>query len=500
MSSSSSRSMRSLFLFITYIALSLTFQAISSQIPAITAQIPAETEPESIKLHLLHRHGRELRGNPTNGAPPSKLDDLRELLHHDQLRKQMIHSALRGRSRGGVGAAMSISSGAFAGTGQYFVKFRAGTPPQNLLLVADTGSDLTWMNCRFRPKTRVFSPRINGTRVFRASSSSSFSPLLCSAPSCPTLPFSLTACPTASTPCRYDYRYVDGSFARGFFANESVTLSAVKPNGRHDGNVRLRHLLIGCSDAFQGRSFKEADGVLGLGQSAVSFAVQLSRRFDGKFSYCLVDHLAPKNHTSFLIFGNAPGANRSLSPKEFRRTPLILDQALQPFYGVKVRGISLDGKLVEIPDSVWMMNLTAQSGGVILDSGTTLTALVEPAYEAVLTAFKEKLTGVRRVELSPFDFCFNSSSSERGNSSEVEREREIVIPKMVWHLGGGVRFEPRGESYVIDVAKGVKCLGIQGAAWPGFSTIGNIMQQSFYWEFDLKNGMLGFGRSSCSTS
>ena len=43
--------------------------------------------------------------------------------------------------------AMPLSSGAYTGTGQYFVRFRVGTPAQPFLLVADTGSDLTWVKC-----------------------------------------------------------------------------------------------------------------------------------------------------------------------------------------------------------------------------------------------------------------------------------------------------------------------------------------------------------------
>ena len=40
-----------------------------------------------------------------------------------------------------------LISGASSGSGQYFVSLRLGSPPQTLLLVADTSSDLTWVTC-----------------------------------------------------------------------------------------------------------------------------------------------------------------------------------------------------------------------------------------------------------------------------------------------------------------------------------------------------------------
>lgn len=84
------------------------------------------------------------------------------------------------------------------------------------MLVADTGSDLTWVNCKYEERRKKKKNRSGsgqkGKRVFEAGLSRSFHPIECSSDMCVTeLPFSLTTCPVPTAPCAYDYGY-------GFFA------------------------------------------------------------------------------------------------------------------------------------------------------------------------------------------------------------------------------------------------------------------------------------------
>ncbi|CAL9122066.1 unnamed protein product [Musa textilis] len=187
----------------------------------------------------------------------------------------------------------------------------------------------------------------------------------------------------------------------------------------------------------------------------------------------------PRNASSFLTFGPNAAALPSPPPRE---TALVLD--LEPFYTVGVDGISVDGELLAIPRIVWDVGA---GGGAILDSGTSLTVLAEPAYRAVASALSRRLEGIPRVSVDPFDYCYNWTAA--GGQRK--------LPQMVVHLAGSAALEPPAKSYVIDVAEGVKCLGIAVAPWPGVSTIGNILQQEHLWEFDLKNRRLRFRRSRC---
>ncbi|RCV26740.1 hypothetical protein SETIT_5G270700v2 [Setaria italica] len=417
--------------------------------------------------------------------------------------------------------AMPLSSGAYTGTGQYFVRFRVGTPAQPFLLVADTGSDLTWVKCRGPapdagygygaplPAPSSSSPPPHG-RVFRPEKSRTWAPIPCSSDTCiASLPFSLAACPTPGSPCAYDYRYKDGSAARGTVGTDSATIelsgpgaeAAATSTSRKQRRAKLRGVVLGCTTSYNGDSFLASDGVLSLGYSNFSFASRAADRFGGRFSYCLVDHLAPRNATSYLTFGPNPALS-SPAPKARtacagsppaapgpRQTPLLLDHRMRPFYAVTVNGISVDGELLKIPRRVWDIE---KGGGAILDSGTSLTVLVRPAYRAVVAALSKKLAGLPRVTMDPFDYCYNWTSPSTGEDLTVS------VPELFVHFAGSARLQPPAKSYVIDAAPGVKCIGLQEGEWPGVSVIGNILQQEHLWEFDIKNQRLRFQRSRCT--
>ncbi|EHA8589141.1 putative Aspartic proteinase NANA, chloroplast [Cocos nucifera] len=249
-------------------------------------------------------------------------------------------------------------------------------------------------------------------------------------------------------------------------------------NGR---KAKLKGLIIGCTSSFAGPSFRSSDGVLGLGHSGISFASRATQLFGGKFSYCLVDHLSPKNASSYLTFG----PNAALVPSTACQTELLMVPLLEPFYSVRVSGISVDGEVLKIPMSVWDVE---KGGGAILDSGTSLTVLAEPAYEAVVSALSRHLAGLPRVGVEQFEYCYNWTAAVPA----------VAVPKLVVHFHGSARLEPPAKSYVIDVADGVKCIGFAPAPWPGVSTMGNILQQEHLWEFDIKNRRLRFQGSTCA--
>ncbi|KAL5231519.1 hypothetical protein ABZP36_030295 [Zizania latifolia] len=365
--------------------------------------------------------------------------------------------------------AMPLSSGAYTGTGQYFVRFRVGTPAQPFVLIADTGSDLTWVKCRGPPP-----------RVFRPGDSKTWSPIPCSSEMCKSsVPFSLANCSSTTAACSYDYRYNDNSAASGVVGTDSATVAL--SGGRSDRKAKLKGVVLGCTTAYDGQGFEASDGVLSLGYSNISFASRAASRFGGRFSYCLVDHLAPRNATSYLTFGPGPDSASSSASQ----TPLLLDGRVRPFYAVTVDSISVDGEALDIPSEVWNVG---SEGGTIIDSGTSLTVLAAPAYKAVVAALTKQLAGLPRVTLDPFDYCYNWTT----------RSGDLAVPKLAVHFAGSARLEPPAKSYVIDAAPGVKCIGVQEGAWPGVSVIGNILQQEHQWEFDLTNRWLRFRQTRCT--
>ncbi|KAJ0099639.1 hypothetical protein Patl1_19765 [Pistacia atlantica] len=405
----------------------------------------ATSHSSSMRMELIHRHAHHL-----STRPKTQLELIKDLLHSDIIRQKMIahkrrislsprRDALETTNTSSTAIEMPLSAGRDYGTGMYFVEFKVGTPAQKFTLVVDTGSELTWVNCRYNCGANCTTKgRLDKRRVFKGDFSSSFKTVPCFSQTCKIEfmnLFSLTRCPMPSTPCAYDFRYVDGSEAMGIFAKETVTLGLT--NGR---KLRLKDVVIGCSDSFQGQSFVKADGVMGLAYGKYTFAKRASEFFDGKFSYCLVDHLS----------------------------------------------ISIGGVMLKIPIQVWDAN---SGGGTIVDSGSTLTSLAEPAYKPVMAALQMSVSKFQRLMPKglPIDYCFSSTGYD-----------EKLVPSLVIHFADGARFEPHKKSYIIDVADGVKCLGFVSVAWPGISTIGNIMQQNYLWEFDLAQSKLGFVASSCT--
>ena len=319
-------------------------------------------------------------------------------------------------------------------------------------------------------------------RVFRPADSKSWAPFPCSSDTCKSyVPFSLANCSAGTAPCAYDYRYKDNSSARGVVGTDAATVAlSGSRGGGADRKAKLQQVVLGCTTSYDGQSFQASDGVLSLGNSNISFAARAAARFGGRFSYCLVDHLAPRNTSSYLTFG--PDANGAASSS---RTPLLLDAQVAPFYAVTVDAVSVAGEALDIPAEVWDVK---KSGGAILDSGTSLTILATPAYKAVVAALSKQLAGVPRVTMDPFEYCYNWTATST----------PPAVPKLEVRFAGSARLQPPTKSYVIDAAPGVKCIGLQEGVWPGVSVIGNILQQEHLWEFDLANRWLRFKESRCA--
>ncbi|GAB4840248.1 hypothetical protein Ancab_021012 [Ancistrocladus abbreviatus] len=380
---------------------------------------------------------------------------------------------------------LPLVSGASSGAGQYFVDLRIGTPPQKLLLVADTGSDLVWVKCS---SCRNCSAHPPGS-VFLARHSVTFSPIHCFNPGCRLVPHSSKLhrrCNRARhhSPCWYEYQYSDGSLTSGIFSTETASLntSAGKENA-------FKGLAFGCGfnvsgPSLSGPSFNGSSGVMGLGRGPISFSGQLGRRFGpfgNKFSYCLLDYTLSPPPTSYLMIG-------AFGNYKMTSTPLITNPLLRTFYYISIKSVLIDGMKLPIRPSVWALDKLG-NGGTIIDSGTTLTFLPEPAYRIILTAFRRRVNLPQLPEPTPgFDLCVNVGNDSRPS-----------LPKMSFLLAGDSVFAPPPSNYFIDTAEAVKCLALQAVSSPsGFAVVGNLMQQGFLFEFDNDRSRLRFSRKVCS--
>ncbi|KAH9536108.1 hypothetical protein CY35_17G089600 [Sphagnum magellanicum] len=361
-----------------------------------------------------------------------------------------------------VGASQFTSS-VKSGVGEYLMNIAIGTPPQTFTTIMDTGSDLVWTQCD--PCNECYPQK---DAVFNPAASSTYQLLSCTSPLCLELPS--TAC-TGANACEYGYGYGDGSITEGYFSSDSVSFPA---------NVgTVPNIAFGCGVANEG-NFGAADGLVGLGQGPVSLVSQLGNaNIEPIFSYCLVGIYSTS--TSPLLLGNA-------STDGVAFTPLVANPINPTFYYAGLTGITVNGVQIDYPADSFAVNATDGSGGLIVDSGTTLTYLVQEAYTPVLQAF-EALVTYPRVDGSSIglDLCVAPPGAD------------AVYPNLVYQFANGSNLEVPGNNVflLVDPPSNTTCLSLAGIE--GFSILGNIHQQDHLMVFDLAAQQIGFKSDDCTT-
>ncbi|CAA0831375.1 Eukaryotic aspartyl protease family protein [Striga hermonthica] len=436
-----------------------------SSAPQQISKSESEPESESTLTVLLH-HVDNLHAAPN--STPESLFHLR--LRRDAVRAFTLSAIASFSSRANVSGkprpaaadfSSSIVSGLSQGSGEYFTRIGVGTPPRYVYMVLDTGSDVVWVQCS--PCRKCYSQT---DPLFDPRKSTSFSGVSCASPLCRRL--DSPGCNNRRK-CLYQVSYGDGSFTFGEFSTETLTFRRTK----------VPAVALGCGHDNEGL-FVGAAGLLGLGRGRLSFPTQAGPRFGRKFSYCLVDRSASSKPSS-MVFGGSAVSRRAVF------TPLVANPKLDTFYYVGLNGISVGGARVPgITASLFQLDSTG-NGGVIVDSGTSVTRLTRPAYVALRDAFRAGASNLRTAsEFSLFDTCFNLSG-----------KTEVKVPTVVLHFGGGADVSLPASNYLIPVdGDGKFCFAFAGTM-SGLSIIGNIQQQGFRVVFDLAANRVGFAPRGC---
>ena len=405
---------------------------------------------------------------------------LRHRLQRDKRRAARISKAAAGggagaangtRSRGGAVAA-PVVSGLAQGSGEYFTKIGVGTPSTPALMVLDTGSDVVWLQCA--PCRRCYD---QSGPVFDPRRSSSYGAVDCAAPLCRRLDSG--GCDLRRRACLYQVAYGDGSVTAGDFATETLTFA---------GGARVARVALGCGHDNEGL-FVAAAGLLGLGRGSLSFPTQISRRYGKSFSYCLVDRTsssssgaASRSRSSTVTFGPPSASAASF-------TPMVRNPRMETFYYVQLVGISVGGARVPgVAESDLRLDPSTGRGGVIVDSGTSVTRLARPSYSALRDAFRAAAAGLR---LSPGGFSLFDTCYDLGGRKVVK------VPTVSMHFAGGAEAALPPENYLIPVdSRGTFCFAFAGTDG-GVSIIGNIQQQGFRVVFDGDGQRVGFAPKGC---
>ncbi|KAJ1437934.1 Xylanase inhibitor, C-terminal [Sesbania bispinosa] len=335
------------------------------------------------------------------------------------------------------------------------MRIGVGQPVQPFYMIPDTGSNVNWLQCE--PCVRCYN---QSDPIFDPSRSSSYAEVPCESKQCKEL--ATESC--RNHECEYEVMYGDGSTTHGILVTETVTLG-------NTGSVN--RVPMGCGHANQGL-FVGAAGIVGLGRGPLSFLYEANAT---SFSYCLVNR--DSNKSSTLDF-NSP------VPSDSVRTQLVRNPKLDTFYYVGVTGMSVGGRKVPIPPSTFKIQPSG-NGGIIVDSGTSITLLEVVAYEAVRNVFVALTQHLKRAKaFDPFDTCYDLSS-----------QKMVTVPTVSFDMSDGQSWRLPVLGYMIPVDdKATFCFAF-APSWFPLSIIGNVQQQGTRVTFDLANSVVGFSPHNC---
>lgn len=431
--------------------------------PNTLSDLVSGSEPAT-SFHVGLAHRDALHAGNSSGEELFKLR-----LDRDAARVATLATVAANRTRP-KDFSSSVVSGLAQGSGEYFTRLGIGTPPSYAFMVLDTGSDVAWLQCA--PCRRCYSQT---EPIFDPRRSRTYAAVPCAASLCRRLDTS--GCDTRRGACLYEVSYGDGSATMGDFSIETLTFRS---------GARLPRVALGCGHDNQGL-FVAASGLLGLGRGPLSLPSQAASRLSRRFSYCLIDRTSPSSkppsRSSSLIFG-ASAVPRASTGVAY--TPMIRNAKMDTFYYVDLVGISVGG--ARVPGVELKLDRTSGRGGVIVDSGTSVTRLARPAYEAVRDSFR---AGASELKAAPggfslFDTCY-----------DLTGKSVVKVPTVTLHLAGGASVALPAENYLIPVdTKGTFCFAFAGTE-SGVSIIGNIQQQGFRVVFDAARSRIGFSPRGC---
>ncbi|KAH7860145.1 hypothetical protein Vadar_009926 [Vaccinium darrowii] len=433
---------------VLFLTLALILIAIS---PALTT---SRKTPDDLHDQLMKTGIKITLNNIDSHGKFTKFERLHRAMNRGRSRLQKFSEIVAGKNP-------NISSAVHPGNNEFLMKLSIGTPPISYYAVMDTGSDLIWIQCR--PCQQCFP---QPTPSYDPNNSSSFSTLSCYSSLCKALQGS------CDNGCLFFYYYfVDSSLFEGSLGNETFTF----------GNASVPNIGFGCiEDVVAGNGLNQPAAVVGLGRGPLSLVSQLG---EPKFSYCLTSINETKPST--LLMGSQASVNFS---SEFSKTtPLIQNPKIPTFYYVSLQGITIGGTNLPINQTTFALNANG-TGGLIIDSGTSMTYLVESAFALVKNEFifQLKLPVVEQSNSTGPDLCFELPSGV----STVE------IPSLVFHFQDADLDLPTENYMITNSSTGVMCLAM-GVSSSDLSIFGNIQQQNFLVVYDLLEETVSFMPTEC---
>ncbi|XP_038695461.1 aspartic proteinase CDR1-like [Tripterygium wilfordii] len=425
---------------------------------SLTTTLAVTTKPQKLGTRLIHYDSVY---SPYYNSTATTADRFRHAIQKS--RKRLAYLEARA-------SYFAASDDARAGlvadeTGvQFMANFSIGTPPIPQLLTIDTASDLMWVQCQ--PCISCF---YQHSLIFDPSKSSTYANLSCNSPSCSVSPSD--KCDSLNN-CKFSLAYKDGTKSAGIMGTEKLTFQT-----NDEGETTIDDMVFGCGHDNDGL-FRQPSGTLGLSPDSISLVSKLG----SKFSYCVGSIRDPNYSFNQLNLGDGviiEGAS----------TPLELFNNL---YYVTLQGISIAENMLNIDPQVFKRTPSG-TGGVIIDSGSTITFLSTDAYDSLSDQVKNLLDGkLERVSDNddPKALCY-----------EGDIEKDLSgFPVVTFHFAGGAELGLEIGSMFIEHGLGRFCMAVKGSdlnGSNGLSVIGIMAQQNYNVAFDLIGKAVYFQMIDC---
>ncbi|KAI3835948.1 hypothetical protein MKW92_042398 [Papaver armeniacum] len=341
--------------------------------------------------------------------------------------------------------------------GDYLMNISIGTPPRQLLVFTDTGSSITWVQCKpcedcYEQNEPLFDPK----------ASSSYKSIHCLTPVCFKLAESMSC---ENKLCKYDIGYGDKSSSEGHLAFETLTFDSTS-----DRPVKIPQFAVGCGHSNEGFKDVYSNGMVGLGTGKLSLISQLGAKIDSKFSYCLVDADIGSSKFNF-------GSHAEITGKDVVSTPFITVE--EGFYYLTLKAVSVNDKKIPFKSKY---ESDGQEGNIAIDSGTTLTLLPEEMYSDIVSEVKNATNSEGFISSATGLLCFKD-------------DKNTKYPNITFHFAGA-DIKLADENSFIGTHDGV-CLNC-GSAGDGHVLYGNVAQVDFLVEYDLKHKKVSFKQTDCT--
>ncbi|KAK9080842.1 hypothetical protein SSX86_000601 [Deinandra increscens subsp. villosa] len=356
-----------------------------------------------------------------------------------------------------------IEADIFGLPGEYIMKIQIGTPPVDVLGIADTGSDLTWAQCQ--PCKKCY--KQVGPPFLVPTSSSTYHAQSCQSESCVVLSDSQLPCGSKNI-CQYKMGYGDGSYSIGDLATDTFWF----------GPACFYNVTFGCGHVNNGSFNEHVSGIVGLGGGPLSIINQLNSTIRGKFSYCLISVIdEASNQTSKIHFGDLA----NVLGDDVVSTPLVMKEP-STYYYVTLESVSVGHNNLSYKQS-GSKSTVQDRGNIIVDSGTTLTFLPRELYNDLSSSLTKAISGVAVGDPGRyFEICYLDLNLDN-------------VPTVTFRFTGADVAVPPVKMFV-EVENGVSCLGIKPS--DGFAIFGNLLQRDLFIGFDLVKQKLSFRPTNCS--